>query len=82
MTPIHYLCICTTFFDILVFVACGIGIYQAQALSAIFMLSLDLLILVILNILITVWFVVSSKPDSYFKSETKYEVNGDTIITK
>ena len=63
LTPIHYLCISSAFFDILLFVASGIGIYQAQTLSSIFMLSVDLLILVIINILITVCFVVSSKPD-------------------
>ena len=62
LTPVHYLCIASSFFDILIFVACGIGIYNAQNLSAIFMLSIDLLILVILNILITICLVVSSKP--------------------
>ena len=80
LTPVHYLCICTTFFDILTFVACGVGIYQAPNLTPIFMLSLDLLIIIIINILVTVCFVVSSKPDDYYQSEQKYEVSDN--ITK
>ena len=42
-----------------------------QPLSNLFMLGLDLLIVIILNIFVTIWFVASKKPDEYFDSDIK-----------
>ena len=44
------------------------------------MLSLDLLILVIFNSLVTIWFVASNKSDEYYEDKTKYEA-GDQNAT-
>lgn len=52
------------------------------------MLSLDLMIVVIFNILITFWFVLSKKNDSYFDNEVKKGEatdnldNGEINVTK
>jgi hypothetical protein len=44
------------------------------------MLALDLLIVIIINMLITIWFVASNKPDEYYEDKVKYEV-GDENAT-
>jgi hypothetical protein len=62
LTPIHYLCIISMFLDIIVLVACGIGLLNAKNLSNTFMLSIDLLILILVNYVITISFVSISKP--------------------
>lgn len=38
------------------------------------MFALDLLIVVLFNIIVTIWFVASSKSDEYYKDKAKYEV--------
>lgn len=43
------------------------------------MLSLDLMIIVIFNILITFWFVLSKKNDSYFDNDHKKGEASDSL---
>lgn len=38
------------------------------------MVALDLLIIVVINMLITIWFVASQKSDEYYEDKVKYEV--------
>ena len=61
LTPVHYLCIISLFLDIIPITACAIAIYNEQKQSNIFMLSIDLLIVIALNIIVTIWFVACSK---------------------
>lgn len=39
------------------------------------MLSLDLLIILIFNAIVTIWFVASSKPEEYYEDKVKYDVD-------
>lgn len=66
LTPIHYLCMITLCLDLLSVVACGLGLIYSQKLSNTFMLSMDLLIVILVNFAFTIWFVATSKPDEYF----------------
>jgi ABC-type transport system involved in multi-copper enzyme maturation permease subunit len=71
LTPIHYLCIVCLFLDVLSLAACGLGIFNSQKLSNTFMLSIDLLIVIIINFAITIWFVAGSKPEEYYDDFVK-----------
>jgi hypothetical protein len=85
LTPVHYLCLGSVILSIFPVIAAGIGLTKMQKLSTIFMLSLDLIIIVIFNILITFWFILSKKDDSYFEDEQKKEYtseNMDINVTK
>jgi len=66
LTPVHYLCITSLILDILPIAACAIAIYNEVAGNNLFMLSIDLLIVIALNIIITIWFVACSKPEEYY----------------
>lgn len=63
LTPIHYLCIFSLFLDVVSLAASGLGLTNAQKLSNTFMLSIDLIIVVVVNIVLTIWFVAGSKPE-------------------
>jgi hypothetical protein len=63
LTPIHYLCMGSLCLDLLSLVACGLGLINSQKLSNTFMLSMDLIILIVVNVAITIWFVAASKPE-------------------
>jgi hypothetical protein len=67
LTPIHYLCIVSMFLDVIALVGCGLGVLNAKKLSNTFMLSIDLLILILVNYAVTICFVSTSKPDSYYE---------------
>lgn len=71
LTPVHYLCLVSLCLDLMSVVACGLGLINAQKLSNTFMLSLDLIIVIIINMAITVWFVAAKKPDEYFEDTIK-----------
>ena len=66
LTPIHYLCLASICLDLMSLVACGLGLLKSQKLTNTFMLSLDLIIVIIINMAITIWFVAANKPDEYF----------------
>lgn len=36
-----------------------------------FMLALDLLIIIVLNLIVTIWFVACSKSEEYFEEDVK-----------
>lgn len=74
LTPVHYLCIGTAIIDLLTLIACSLELHTQTLGNILWMLSLDLLIVVIFNIMVTIWFVVSTKPDEYYKDKAKYEV--------
>jgi hypothetical protein len=79
LTPVHYLCLGSVVMSIFPIIAAGIGLSKQQKLSNIFMLSLDLMIVVIFNILITFWFVMSKKNDSYFDNDLKKGETSDNL---
>lgn len=62
LTPIHYLCIFSLFMDVVSLTASGLGLTNAQKLSNTFMLSIDLIMVVVVNIVLTIWFVAGTKP--------------------
>lgn len=66
LTPVHYLCFAAMLFDILPIIACGMGVLNQNPLSTPYMLSIDILIIIILNIVFTIWMIASKKPDHYF----------------
>ena len=71
LTPVHYLCLGSLVIDLLSVVACGLGLIYSQKLSNSFMLSLDLIIVIAVNIAMTIWFVAVKKPDEYFEDTVK-----------
>lgn len=66
LTPVHYLCFASLICSIFPVVACIVNLGQQTRLSTSYMLSIDLLIVIIFNDLITVWFISAKKDDSYF----------------
>jgi hypothetical protein len=62
LTPIHYLCLVSLLFDLITVIACGLGMINSQIYNNTFMLSIDLIVVIIINVAIIVWFVASSKP--------------------
>lgn len=71
LTPIHYLCFLSSVFDVISMSACGIGILNSIKLSNVFMLSVDLLIVNIVNLFLVILFMVSRKPEQYFEEVEK-----------
>jgi hypothetical protein len=63
LTPVHYLCNASALLDLITVIACGLLLYTQTILSTLFMLGLDLLLVVIFNIIVTIWFIASNKPD-------------------
>lgn len=75
LTPIHYLCLVSILGDIFAIVGCGVAVYNQQKLAMNYMLALDLLLIILINLLITLWFISSKKSDQYFEDQKKkYEV--------
>ena len=72
LTPVHYVCGISIFNTILIAGAVGTLIYNEDPLTNIFMLSIDLLIIIILNVIFTIWMMAKSKPDEYFEEKKKY----------
>jgi len=66
LTPVHYLCFIGMLLDILPIVACVMGVSNQNPLSNAYMLSIDILIIIILNIVLTIWMLAVKKPDQYF----------------
>lgn len=62
LTPIHYMCIASIFTSILPVVAAGLLIYNEYALTDLFMLGIDLLIIVLFSLMFTIWMVSVDKP--------------------
>ena len=60
-------------------IAAGVGLSKSQKLTPLFMLSMDLMIIIIFNILITFWFIMSKKEDSYFENEQKKEYTSENM---
>lgn len=67
LTPIHYLCVGSILTDIFPVTACGLGLYNLKPLSTLYMLCLDLMIIIGMNVIITIWFVSSRKNENYFE---------------
>lgn len=71
LTPVHYLCVATIVLDVLPIAACSMAIYNEQPKTNLFMLAVDLLIIVALNVIFTLWFVGCSKADEYYDDDIK-----------
>ena len=61
LTPIHYLAIASLLLDIIPLSACAIAIHNEPPRSNLFMLSVDLLIILALNLFISIWFIACRK---------------------
>lgn len=71
LTPVHYMCILALCLDILPLAAACLGIYKEPTGSDLFMLCIDLLIVLTFNVIITICFVASNKPDEYYTDPFK-----------
>ena len=74
LTPTHYVCISSIFVSILPLIAAGLLIYNEYPLTDLFMLSIDLLLIIILDLIFSIWMVSMQKPDDYFESTKKYNL--------
>ncbi len=66
------MCIGSLFTALLPLTAAGILIYNEVPLTNLFMMGVDLLIIVLLELIFTMWIVSVDKPDDYFESTRKY----------
>lgn len=66
------MCIGSIFTAVLPLITAGILIYSEVPLTNLFMLGIDLLIIVLLELIFTIWIVSVDKPDDYFESTKKY----------
>lgn len=66
LTPVHYLCFASLICSIFAIVACAVNLGQETRWSTSYMLSLDLLLVIVFNDLVTIWFISAKKDDSYF----------------
>ncbi len=71
LTPVHYICFASFILSIFPIVGCAMLISKQQKLTTLYMLALDLLIIIVFNAVITVWFISSKKEDAYFGDELK-----------
>ena len=62
LTPIHYLCGVSFISTILIIAAAATLIYNETPLSTLFMVSIDLMIISIINMLCSIWMMAKSKP--------------------
>ena len=74
LTPVHYICGISFLSTILILAAVGTMIYNSTLLSHLFMLSIDLLIIAILNIICSIWMIAKDKEDNYYETSKKYEL--------
>lgn len=81
LTPIHYLCIFSLVMDVVSLTASGLGLTNAQKLSNTFMLSIDLIMVVVVNMVLTIWFVAGTKPEEYYEDIKKYQIEDNTHNT-
>lgn len=72
LTPIHYMCIASILTSFLPLTAACILIYNEYPLTDLFMLGIDLLIIVLLSLIFTIWMVSIDKPEEYFEGMKKY----------
>ena len=57
LTPINYLCLSNIIIDIILIISCSITLLNEYPLTNPFMLSIDLLLLIVLNTTITIYFL-------------------------
>ena len=57
--------------DLLPLAACIMALMNEQPLTNLFMLAIDLLVVILINVFVTIWFVSCKKPEEYFESEVK-----------
>lgn len=66
------MCIASILTSFLPLSAACILIYNEYALTDLFMLGIDLLIIVIMSLIFTIWMVSVDKPAEYFEGMKKY----------
>lgn len=66
LTPIHYLCIVAIILDALPVTGCCLLLYNELPLTNLFMLALDYLLIIIVNLFLTIWMTSVKKDDNYF----------------
>jgi hypothetical protein len=71
LTPVHYLCVASLLLDLIPLVGCAIAIHNEPARSSLFMLSIDLILIIGFNIVVTIWFVACAKPEEYYETDIK-----------
>lgn len=58
--------------DVLPLIACIVGMSAETPASNLFMICLDLFLVLLLNIVITIYFITCDKPESYYQYVKKY----------
>ena len=75
------MCIASIFTSFLPLSAACILIYNEYPLTDLFMLGIDLLMIVLISLVLTIWMVSVDKPPEYFEGTKKYtkeEINNTT----
>ena len=57
--------------DVLPLAAAGLGIYNEPTKSDLFMLSIDLMVIIAFNVIVTICFIARDKDDEYFSDPNK-----------
>ena len=71
LTPVNYLIIASIILDILPLVSAIYLIYKEQVLTDLFMLGVDLLIILALNMMVSIWVVAVPKSEDYYDTDLK-----------
>lgn len=71
LTPINYLIIASIILDILPLVSSIYLIYKEQILTDLFMIGVDLLIILTLNLMVSIWVVAVPKSEDYYDNDIK-----------
>jgi hypothetical protein len=72
LTPVHYLIVLSIMLTILPVAAAAILISNESALSDLFMISIDFIIIAIVNVICSIWMIAKAKPEDYFQNTKKY----------
>jgi hypothetical protein len=70
-SQVHTLCIASIILDLFPLVACFLGLSMEQPKTTFFMLCIDIILIVILNVALTLWFVLRGKSEEYYKDYVK-----------
>jgi hypothetical protein len=70
-SQIHTLCIVSIILDLFPLVASFLGLTMEQPKATLFMLCIDLILIIILNVALTLWFVLRNKSEEYYKDYVK-----------
>ena len=71
LTPVHYLCIFSMLLEAIPIWASCLLISKEYPLTNPFMMGIDIMVVTVLNIIFSIWFVSVTKPQEYYDEGTK-----------